>query len=564
MTSAKSCNFRRKVASVASAVVTSLSPVAVYSYEPGTEENPSTHPLLSEMSMDLYERETGMELTQEQRRAIVHGTIFEDSPQADYIRAYNHFTDFTSNEGILGFLPSLQWSQNEEAQSGRVPLENFRHSGKLWPNLLYAHYQKVLEDYNGNYPEGNHTWQKAVREKNFESLGHLLHLIQDGSVPAHVRNDPHPAGLCLLAGKVNSALACSSDDIVRYFSHFGLNADSYEVWAADTTFRIADLHPQEIPSYDNYESILADMVSFTGNNFVSDNTTWDRTGLFETYAYPAKKDLVSRREGLRTYYYKTVHDGRQEQEIPIARRGFFVDYYLDNRVLTEMWKIQGTRAVELGAAAIKLFLEGTQPGCEEVERFCSGDMLVQMRNSCGQVFLVDECEGNERCRDARCVALPPDDECVSHAYAACWGNDVYWFTSCDEAEDAKEYCDRDYEECQSGQCRRVEEPQPNCRPNSYGACDSGDLYWFNSCNEREGIAEDCDEECRDGRCVDSEQCQPPHSVGCVESSRRACSDGDLYWFNSCGERECIAEDCPPDAPCDPRLCCSDETVCRRR
>jgi len=49
------------------------------------------------------------------------------------------------------------------------------------------------------FSQANYTWQRALyeyakgnRQQAFISLGHVLHLLEDMSVPAHTREDAHP------------------------------------------------------------------------------------------------------------------------------------------------------------------------------------------------------------------------------------------------------------------------------------------------------------------------------------------------------------------------------------
>ena len=52
-----------------------------------------------------------------------------------------------------------------------------------------------------SYSKGDQTWQRAIdyyqkgdKEKAMIALGHILHLMEDMTVPAHTRDDAHPEG----------------------------------------------------------------------------------------------------------------------------------------------------------------------------------------------------------------------------------------------------------------------------------------------------------------------------------------------------------------------------------
>ena len=130
--------------------------------------------------------------------------------------------------------------------------------------------------------ETNYTWQKAIDyylngeiEKAMFSLGHILHLIEDMGVPAHTRNDGHPAVLG--------------------------NEETYEVWA--NRFKQSNIKeyinlknklPIILNSLDAYFESLS---TYTNNNFYSNYTIGIKSGYdkSEIYLTNLKKDGI--------YYY---------------------------------------------------------------------------------------------------------------------------------------------------------------------------------------------------------------------------------------------------------------------
>lgn len=84
-----------------------------------------------------------------------------------------------------------------------------------------------------------------------------------------------------------------------------------------------------------------------------------------------------------------------------------------------------------------------------------------------------------------------------------------------------------------------------CTPHATAACADGDVYWFDSCGAREDLKEDCAEaSCSLGACV---------TAPCAMHDRADCADGDVYWFDSCGGREELKEDCA-GAGCQRGVC----------
>ena len=96
--------------------------------------------------------------------------------------------------------------------------------------------------------------------------------------------------------------------------------------------------------------------------------------------------------------------------------------------------------------------------------------------------------------------------------------------------------------------------QRDCTHHARIICYDGNSHWENSCGELEELVEDCGmQACVDGHCLgsytesdaglDSEQ-------DCTSHARTFCYGGDIYWANSCGGWEGIAENCTRDQYCD--------------
>lgn len=169
------------------------------------------HPFLTKQAIELFNKNSDSKISEQEIKWIVRGAVEEDTP----IRWMNHFFEPTNNKGLTGFSTAKQWSK-----------ENIK--------------QKA-------YAKGNRTWQKAVesytkgdKKEAFIALGHILHLIEDMSVPAHTRIDIHIKG------------------------------DSYEEWAkknVSTNFTAESIAKFE--SLDEYFNLLA---SYSNRYFLSADT----------------------------------------------------------------------------------------------------------------------------------------------------------------------------------------------------------------------------------------------------------------------------------------------------
>ncbi len=409
MKNVQSRGFRQRILPTLAAIVATVAPAGSEAYSPGRTASSwkfeaqsvvknligcgpvveeGTHPLLTRKSVELYEKITGKKFTTAEKNLMAKGAIQEDSPEFCYARSMNHFTEMGTHQGIWGFPSSQEWAQSAKAQSGMIPVGNL-------PLGIKQFYQWMVSKIKGLYPEGNHSWERAVKEKNLESLGHVLHLVQDLTAPAHVRNDKHPGPVGLNFEEANI--------------HTYIHGDSYEGWAEDNS-KLALLNPTTIPSYTSLDAIFNDVVQFTGENFYSDNSIGN-------YAKPDISQLLEKKGMLLVYYYNTVNG----KEVPIARKSFLTtilnevgkknveNYVLDTTVLEEQWKILGTRAVEMGAAVIALYVKETSgPGCSShASQVCSSN-AVYWKDSCGKLEeVVKMCSTSQTCQNSQCVDNKP-------------------------------------------------------------------------------------------------------------------------------------------------------------
>ncbi len=450
MVHVQSADFKNRIVASAIAAATALVPTPAYSYSPGVINGTfcgpviekGTHPLLTRKSVELYNTLHPEHAFTNQEKALMEkGAIEEDSPEFCFVRSFNHFTEMGTGKGIWGFPSSQQWAQSADKQAGSIPFDAMPFGIKQFYQVL------VKEKTSGKYPYGNHSWQRAVQDKNLESLGHTLHLIQDATAPAHVRNDAHP-------GPGGWLLTVEDFDVHSY-----VHGDSYESWTEDNS-KLALLTPKNIPAYTSLDDIFNAVVLFSGSHFFSDDTIGD-------YSTPAIADLTPVKEGKKTYYYRTI----EGEKVPIARKSLLSalmdrtdmsltkakfqhkpHYVLDNKVLEAQWKIQGTTAVEMGAAIIALYVKETSG---------SG--------------------------------------CSSHSSKVCSGNTVYWKDSCGKLEEVVKQC-LTSQTCENSQCV---DTKPTCTPQYSKTCSNGDVYWQDSCGKLGDVAEDCTsgEKCEGGACI---------------------------------------------------------------
>ncbi len=118
-------------------------------------------------------------------------------------------------------------------------------------------------------------------------------------------------------------------------------------------------------------------------------------------------------------------------------------------------------------------------------------------------------------------------ECKSHHSSKCYNGHVYWYDSCGNREEKKEYCEYD---CDGGFCVNEE----GCDEHHSFDCHNGHLYWFDSCGNIEEKKQACPNGCENGQCKEGE-CESHHDT--------VCHEGHVYWTDSCGNKEGKKEYC---------------------
>jgi hypothetical protein len=135
------------------------------------------------------------------REWIEDGSEFEDEP---FVRVQNHFHNPLrpwSQAGLsTGGMSSVLWAQAPDQNEG---VGGGKHS---WKDARDSYYRALT---GRTRTEREEAWAET-----FQTLGHLMHLLQDATVPAHVRDDAHPP--------------------FETLGFLGLGPDWYEDWVEQT------------------------------------------------------------------------------------------------------------------------------------------------------------------------------------------------------------------------------------------------------------------------------------------------------------------------------------------
>ncbi len=172
-------------------------PILLLSYDDKT-----THPALTEEMVDLFNKTyPHRALTTEEKELVIQGSIDEDA----WPRWINHFYDPITNQGWTGEHFGRISSTTAQLLS-RIMLSNVAPlTSKRWAESSET--QMKYRDFGGD-----RSWQRGLyamtvqqdRKESLRILGHILHLLEDATVPDHTRNDTHAHPLYSLTGDIGS------------------------------------------------------------------------------------------------------------------------------------------------------------------------------------------------------------------------------------------------------------------------------------------------------------------------------------------------------------------------
>lgn len=298
------------------AITAALVPSAAFAYERHTHEG------ITQATLQTYEAWKGEIFSSSEEEKIIRGSSAED----DGTRPLQHFYDPINNRGLkVGFewMSSKYWSQDTEAQA------NYCDYGVCQKRLGYN--DKLFSS------PTDFSWDRAVyeyvygdKERSLEALGHVIHLVQDATVPAHVRNDQH----------LNHEGFGDPDPYEKYSGRFG---------------RGEILVPQSFatPSFPGVAHAIDASANFTNKNFLSKDT------LFERFELPSKATAVIR-DGFAYHpiYGHKVARVETRHGIGIGLAGNKVVMHIDdenNSVAGDYWRVLSREAIQNGIGVIDLF-----------------------------------------------------------------------------------------------------------------------------------------------------------------------------------------------------------------
>ncbi len=120
--------------------------------------------------------------------------------------------------------------------------------------------------------------------------------------------------------------------------------------------------------------------------------------------------------------------------------------------------------------------------------------------------------------------------CNYHAYRDCAGSAIYWFDSCSNRQDLYQDCANFNQTCQYGQCVLKYNPAPNPYIAQYKiACSNNDLYWYDSLGAINGLYKNC----QDANICTTDSCAGSKCLNTLKCDGSSCALGSADYNTYC-------------------------------
>ena len=273
---------------------------------------------------------------------LIDGARHEDTNP----RYLNHFYDPVNDRGLADGIyqgqGSKYWAQDEDSQTALL-YKLFVYTAD---SILTA---SQLSKIDSIYNKTNFTWQKAVdlyaqgkNEEAFFALGHIIHLMEDASVPDHTRNDAHPP------------FDDGGSPYENWTKKFNLdNPDS------DLSIRLSSKKPVLFTDLGGYFNSLS---NYSNNNFYS-------------------RDSIKNYSLIKASYYKNINDKNfgfvTDNEMGDYKLFVGGSFNWNNQeiqtinhplVLSDYWSRLSVKAVQHSAGVLDLFFKEGERAKEKLAR----------------------------------------------------------------------------------------------------------------------------------------------------------------------------------------------------
>jgi endonuclease YncB( thermonuclease family) len=310
-----------------------------FGYEVGT------HEFISDTAINLFNKSSAITIDSNLRKYVLDGTRREDDPP----RWMNHFYDPVYNRGLTQDNRIEPTYQLGNWQASNLWVQDGSNQNKLKYSPVIATILSSIQSgkIEQFFPTADFTWHEALKywiqgdkEMAMFTLGHIIHLVQDVSVPDHTRNDPH----------------AGDSPYENYSAQYTLsNPDTTLIQKTNNAGAI------NLPDLNSY---FTELATYSNNNFYSKDTIGIQSG------YDSPQPDYPKNEGDYDYEYKEDPDGNT-YKLAIAGKQSLFNSVVSNKetyviatnktggdvVLNDYWKLLSPKAVEYSAGVINLFFQ---------------------------------------------------------------------------------------------------------------------------------------------------------------------------------------------------------------
>ncbi len=310
-----------------------------------------THAYLTEEIVDFYnQHHPNIKIAENLRSFLIDGSRQEDNAP----RWINHFYDPVYDRGLdvaggpKGH-PSKRWAINSEWQT-QTKYKAYALANSLLTAAQEMRLGAVTTESDFTWDRAIEFWVRGEKEKAMFTLGHVLHLLEDVSVPDHTRNDQHAEG-------------SPYESFTKQFNQS--NHDE----------RIKNRLSNKIPVFeDGLDNYFNSQAKYSNNNFYSEDTIGASGGyelpvsdyeeVFGGYLYGMKKNKDG--SDYRLFVRKSVS---LISGIAVSSAGnislLLNDEEGGDAVLVDYWRLLSVSAVRHGAGMLNLFFEEAERAKQE-------------------------------------------------------------------------------------------------------------------------------------------------------------------------------------------------------
>ncbi|HPW34408.1 MAG TPA: lamin tail domain-containing protein [Candidatus Paceibacterota bacterium] len=289
---------------------------------------------------------------------LMDGIRREDDPP----RWMNHFYDpiyqrgLTQDSKIDPFYKLGNWQESKIWAQDGLNQNKTKYSpiiATILSSIQYGRIEKFFPTSNFTWKEAIKYWIQGDKEMAMFTLGHIIHLIQDMSVPDHTRNDPH------------------------------ISKSPYENFTENNTTAVKIGSVVKLENIDEYFNNLA---NYSNNNFYSEDTIGIQSG----YNSPQPTEFDFKNKPIFQMGDDRFGNTYKLSINSIPSGGLIIplpnSVTIDNKlVMEDYWRLLAPKSIEYGAGIINLFFEEVEknkdnPEFVEKEESFFGQIISATKN----------------------------------------------------------------------------------------------------------------------------------------------------------------------------------------